>query len=205
LIFVVGLVFAPTAEAKQGKAVVVIGPSRQAMVEPFAPIGGTLDQFGLTATLPPPNAPYVLVYPLMEQGVPMRPGRWYPAEQLLCSGWRTGVEAGCLHAPSLRGLLGTGIATGLFHQRPTLLSRLTRQRTSLGADGNEATAIEMSLNQSGRPASQPAGCVPFTARWTGPQAASKPGSFCVARTGGIFVGGRVYPLPSGAARFVVGG
>lgn len=199
----VALALTPAAAAKEGKAVVVIGPSRQPLVEPFAPFRSTLDQFGLSPTVRPPGTPYVLVYPLMEQGVPMRPGRWYPTEQLLCSGWRTGIEAGCIYAPRLRGLLGTGIATGLFHQPPTLLAKLTRRQTPMPAAGNEATAIEMSLNQNSRPANQPADCVPFTAQWTGPQRTAKPRSFCIAPTGGIYLKERVYPLAAGAARFVI--
>ena len=155
LVSLIALVCAPAAAAKEGKAVVVIGPNGRALVEPFAPFTSVLGQFDIKGAVP--TGPYVLVYPLMERGIPMRPGRWYPSAGVLCSGWRTGVEAGCTKAPHLRGWLGRGIATGLFRGAPTRLTSLARQRIQLPAYSNEATAIEMSLNQVGRAARAPNG------------------------------------------------
>lgn len=203
-VLLAALVCVPAATAKQGKAVVVLGPSGRPLVEPFAPFAGVFAGFERTATSAVPSAPYVLVYPLMEQGVPMRPGRWYPGEGVLCSGWRTGVEAGCTAAPQLRGWLGRGIATGLFRGASTHLAGLTRRGLPLPVASNEATAIEMALNQLGSAGTPPADCVPFAGRWAGPRAPLRPTSFCVSPAGGVYAGGHHYPLARSAARFVVG-
>jgi hypothetical protein len=149
----------------------------------------------------PPQEPYVLVYPLMRSGVPARPGRWFPRSGTLCSGWRSGVEAGCATAPKLGGWLGSGIATGLFTREPVRLTALTREGSSLLPFGNEATAVKLALHQRGKRAAAPAGCVAFTARWS---ASGWPGSFCVAPAGGLYASGRVYPLAPDTAAFVSG-
>jgi hypothetical protein len=202
LVSLIALVCAPAAAAKEGKAVVVIGPNGRALVEPFAPFTSVLGQFDIKGAVP--TGPYVLVYPLMERGIPMRPGRWYPSAGVLCSGWRTGVEAGCTKAPHLRGWLGRGVATGVFRGEPTRLTSLVRQRIQLPAYSNEATAIEMSLNQVGRTTATPRDCVSFAGRWTGPRASMRPKSFCISSAGGIYAAGKQYPLPRSAALFVIG-
>jgi hypothetical protein len=195
----VALAFAATAAAKEGMSVVVIGPKGPPFVEPpqvFRTVLGL--QLRLVA---PPQEPYVLVYPLMRSGVPARPGRWFPRSGTLCSGWRSGVEAGCATAPKLGGWLGSGIATGLFTREPVRLTALTREGSSLLPFGNEATAVKLALHQRGKRAAAPAGCVAFTARWS---ASGWPGSFCVAPAGGLYASGRVYPLAPDTAAFVSG-
>ena len=196
------LVLVGVASAKEGKAVVVLGPSGRPLVEPYAPFAQVVRNIE-PASRPPAEA-YVLVYPLMERGIPMRPGRWYPRSATLCSGWRTGVEAGCTTAPRLRGLLGTGVWTGVFRGEPTRLVSLRREGRPLLAYGNEAIAIEMALNQAGREASAPSKCAAFTGRWAGRRARARPTSFCVAANGGIYAEGKLYPLVATAAQFVIG-
>jgi hypothetical protein len=195
LVLFVTLVCVPAAASKDGTAVLVIGPNGKALVEPFAPFTYVFENFDLVAkSLAPPTAPYVLVYPVMQEGIPMRPGRRYPRAGVLCSGWRTGIEAGCTTVPKLRNWFGSGLRTGLFRGVPTQLASLTRGGTRLLRYGNQATAIEMSLNQIGRAAPTPGGCVSFSARWTGPRASMQPTLFCVSPGGGVYADGKHYPL-----------
>lgn len=195
----VALAVAPAAPAKEGMSVVVIGPKGPPFVEPPR-IFRTVMELRLQLVAPPAE-PYVLVYPLMGSGVPARPGRWYPRSGTLCTGWRSGIEAGCAPAPSLRGFLGSGIATGVFRAAPVRALSLQREGSALLPFGNEATALKLALNQHGTAAAAPADCVAFTARWT---SASWPAAFCVSPAGGLYARGRAYPLPPLTARFVTG-
>jgi hypothetical protein len=200
-LIVVALAAASAASAKEGTAVLVVGPRGPTFVEPYRIVVGPLGRLQLTL---PPVEPYVLVFPLMRDGVPMRPGRWYPRAGVLCSGWRSGVEAGCTTEPKLRGWLGSGVATGVFRREPARLTRLLRAGAPLLPYGNEATAVKLALAQRSKAAPAPDECVSFRARWTGPGAAARPGSFCVSSGGGVYAGGRLYPLQPTTAAFVIG-
>ena len=199
-VIVVALAAASAASAKNGTSVLVVGPKGPTFVEPFRIVVGPLARLRLAL---PPAEPYVLVFPLMRGGVPMRPGRWYPRAGVLCSGWRSGVEAGCSTEPQLRGWLGSGIATGVFVREPVRLASLVRGGVALPPFGNEATAVKLALAQRSQARTAPDDCVSFTARWTGP-GAGRPRSFCVSPGGGVYAGGRAYPLPPSAAAFVIG-
>jgi hypothetical protein len=193
----VSLVLVPAAQAKELTSVLVVGPKGPVMVEPYRIVQEPLAHLQLIA---PPAEPYVLVFPMM-RGVPARPGRWFPRAGVLCSGWRSGVEAGCTTAPRLRGWLGRGIATGLYRSEPVRLTRLLREGASLSPYGNEATAVKLALHQPSSRATPPADCVAFSARWSRP---GWPPTFCVSSSGGLYARGRVYPLPAGTAVFVTG-
>jgi hypothetical protein len=202
LVLLVALVCVPAAAAKQITAIVVIGPSGQQHVKLLTPLVTALQDFGVAPKRARPSGRYLLVYPLMENGIPMRPDRWYPSVGVLCSGWRTGVEAGCTSASQLRVWLAKGTATGLFEGALTHLSTLTREGTRLLPYGNEAVAIEMALDQVGRKATPPDHCVSFAARWTGPKASIQPTSFCVSPAGGVYADGKQYTLRHSVAKFV---
>jgi len=191
------LILAPSAEAKELTSVLVVGPTGRALVEPYRVVQGPLSRLRLVA---PPAEPYALVFPLL-RGVPARPGRWFPRAGVICSGWRSGVEAGCATAPALRGSLGSGVATGLYRSEPVRLLVLRRAGVALLPYGNEAWAVELALLQRGSRAAAPADCVSFTARWS---AGGLPTSFCVSSAGGLYAEGRVYPLPPVAAAFLTG-
>jgi hypothetical protein len=194
---VLALAAAPAAQAKELTSVLVVGPRGEALVEPYRIVQGPLARLRLVA---PPAEPYALVFPLM-RGVPARPGRWFPNAGVICSGWRSGVEAGCASAPTLRGSLGSGVATGLFRSEPVRLLSLRRRGVALLPYGNEAWAVKLALLQRGAHAAAPAGCVRFTARWS---AQGLPSSFCVSSAGGLYASGRVYPLPPVSAAFLIG-
>jgi hypothetical protein len=197
LVALLALVVLPAAQAKELTTVLVVGPRGPTFVEPYRVVQEPLRRLRPVA---PPNAGYVLVFPML-RGVPARPGRWFPQAGVLCSGWRSGVEAGCASAPGLGGWLGSGAATGLFRREPVRLTSLRRGGRTLSPYGNEATAVKLALYQRGSRARPPAGCVTFTARWT---RAGWPGSFCVGRGGGLYARGRVYPLPRPTAAFLRG-
>jgi hypothetical protein len=197
LVLLVALVALPAAQAKELASVLVVGPRGPTFVEPYRVVQEPLGRLRHVA---PPREGYVLVFPLM-RGVPARPGRWFPKAGVLCSGWRSGVEAGCASAPRLGGWLGSGVATGLFRREPVRLTSLRRGGRALPPYGNEATAVKMALYQRASRASPPAGCLAFTARWT---RAGWPGSFCFGRGGGLYASGRLYPLPPLTAAFLRG-
>lgn len=197
LVALLALVALPAAQAKELTSVLVVGPRGPTLVEPYRVVQEPL---GRLRPVAPPRGGYVLVFPLM-RGVPARPGRWFPHAGVLCSGWRSGVEAGCASAPRLGGWLGSGAATGLFRREPVQLTSLRREGRTLLPYGNEATAVKLAFYQRGSRASPPAGCVTFTARWT---QAGWPKSFCVGRNGRLYASGRVYPLPPRTAAFLRG-
>jgi hypothetical protein len=197
LVALLALVALPAAQAKELTSVLVVGPRGPTLVEPYRVVQEPL---GRLRPVAPPSGGYVLVFPLM-RGVPARPGRWFPRAGVLCSGWRSGVEAGCASAPRLGGWLGSGVATGLFRREPVQLTSLRRGGRALPRYGNEATAVKLALYQRWARRSPPADCLAFTARWT---QTGWPGSFCVGRSGGLYVGSRVYPLPARTAAFIRG-
>jgi hypothetical protein len=199
LILLVALVALPAAQAKELTTVLVVGPRGPTFFEPYDLVKEPLGRLRPGA---PPSGGYVLVFPLM-RGIPARPGRWFPHAGVLCSGWRSGIEAGCASAPRLRGFLGSGVATGVFRREPVRLTSLRRAGRIFPRYGNEAAAVKLALYQRGSRAmraSLPAHCLAFTARWT---QAGWPESFCVGRRG-LYASGRLYPLPPATAAFLRG-
>lgn len=91
--------------------------------------------------------------------------------------------------------------TGLYRREPVRLLSLVREGAPLLPYGNEATGVKLALQRHGVPAAAPVGCVRFTARWSQP---GRPASFCVAPAGGLYAGGRMYPLAPATARFLSG-
>jgi hypothetical protein len=191
------LVALPAAQAKELSSVLVVGPRGPTLVEPYRVVQEPLARL---QHMPPPSTGYVLVFPIM-RGVPARPGRWFPRAGVLCSGWRSGIEAGCASAPRLRGWLASGATTGLFRREPVQLVSLMRNGRRLRPFGNEATAVKLALYQRGSPAAPPVSCVAFTARWN---QRGWPASFCVGRNSGLYAHGRVYPLARLTAAFLRG-
>jgi hypothetical protein len=196
LVAFVAFVALPAAQAKEVTTVLVVGPRGPTFFEPYELVKEPLGRLRPGA---PPSGGYVLVFPLM-RGIPARPGRWFPKAGVLCSGWRSGIEAGCASAPRLRGFLGSGVATGVYRREPVRLTSLRRASRTLPRYGNEAAAVKLALYQRGSRASLPAHCVAFTARWT---RAGWPESFCAGRRG-VYAGGRVYSLPPATAAFLRG-
>lgn len=196
---------APSAGAKLGDSVVLVGADGRSFVQPLRP--GMWSALGRLDAVEPPRAGYVLAYPLLRGGLPARPGRWYPRARIYCSGWRTGVEAGCgaIGEEVARRLAG-GRGVPLFYRSPKTLARLWRAGVAQPVAGNVSAALELAFAQYAwsRAAGVPPGCVPFRAVWRGPRARARPTGFCVGRAGGVYTGGRVFALPPPTARAVLG-
>jgi hypothetical protein len=191
------LALVPAAAAKGPDSAVVVGPGKIALVEPYA---GKVEQaLGRLAPAELPAEPFALVY-VVRRYVPREPARWFPRSGLLCD-----AASRCADAPELRGWLGTGRLTGLYRGAPLRIVSLTRDGRALPANGALAHAIELGLGQasSSAKAAPPRECFPLRARWSGSHASTRPTAFCVGMNGGVYVGGRVYPLYSGiAARLI---
>lgn len=202
------VVFVPAAGAKLGNVVVLVGADGRSFVQPLVP--GMWSALGkLEPGTPTPRAGYLLAYPMLREGLPARPGRWYPQLRIYCSGWRSGIEAGCGRMPDgvARGLAGRrGVSP--FYREPTTLARLTRAGVPLPVAGNYAAAIELAFAM--RPAKRPAPpwrpwrCTAFRAEWRGPAERTRSTGFCISRAGGLYAGGTVFPLAPPTARAILG-
>lgn len=186
------LVLAAGAAAKEEDAAIVIGPSGAALVEPYSTFAPVLRQLAPAAA---PRGAFALVY-LQRKFVPGAPGRWYPGAATYC-------DAGgrCVRVTQLLGSFGSGRVTGLYRGAPTRLAGLARDGAQLAVRSPLGYAIELALGQrpSATQAAAPVGCVPLRARWSGWHASSRPTVFCVGMNGGVYAGGRLYPLYSGLA------
>ena len=189
------LVLAPVAAAKDDDAAIVVGPNGTAIVEPYATIAPILRR---VAQSEPPGGPFALVY-VQRRLRPGAPGRWYPRAAVYCD-----APGRCVHAEELRGSFGSGRITGLYRGAPPRLASLTRAGRSVPAASTLGYAIELAFAQGAesRARSVPVGCVAFRARWTG--GGARPRAFCVGMNGGVYAGGRQYPLYSGIAERLVG-
>ncbi len=205
VVAVVVLAFPAGAAAKRVETLVLGRPSGRSVASQLSPELWAL--WGRLEPRPAPAGGYMLVYPLMERGIPARPGRWYPAAGVLCSGWRSGIEAGCGPVPlELASRLAGERVIGLFRVEPTTITRLTRRGVAQAVPGNVSVAVQRAFNQfaSARPARAPSDCVMFRAAWRGPLASGRPDGFCVAPAGGVYAGGRAYPLSRGVALLALG-
>jgi hypothetical protein len=189
-VVVAALIATPTASAKILTKVVGIGAGG-ASVELTGLDWGALRMGNLDA---PPSGRFVLVYPLMERGVPAQPGRFYPETGAACFSWNRAAVGECWRVSAelatrlsvLPAIVGepTILSTLRFSGRPGLLT------------SNGAVAIELAFGRSGiaRPLrKRPLGCWPARASWTGPDAPLRPDRFWACRSG-IWTAGKLYPV-----------
>lgn len=184
------LVLAPAAAAKNADAAIVVGPTGSALVEPYAAVSAVLRRVAATEA---PVGAYALVY-VQRRLLPGAPGRWYPRSAVYCD-----ARSRCVHAPELVGWFGSGRVTGLYRGRAPRLAGLVRDGRRVPVASTLGWAIELAFAQGAESAARraPVGCVAFGARWVG--SPSRPRSFCVGMNGGVYAGGRQYPLYSGIA------
>jgi hypothetical protein len=186
------LLAVPTADAKTLTKVVAVGAGG-AYVE-LRGVGWASLQ-----TSPVDSAPsggFVLLYPVMEHGVPAQPGRFFPGSGVACFSWDRTVLGTC-------GRLGGELAKRLaglptLASEPTVLRSLVVGRTPGRVDSNGAVAIELAFNrpQLSRPAaSRPANCLTLRATWVGPKASTRPTRFRSCKRG-LWSDGRIYPVGS---------
>jgi hypothetical protein len=185
----VALLTVPAASAKTLTRVVALGA------------GGTsvtlrgLDWSALRvadAVVPKDNR-YLLLYPLMERGIPAQPGRFFPAEHVACYSWNRSVAGDCWTlADSLTARLSR---LPLLTGPPTVLRSLTVAGRSGNLNSNGAVAIELALARRDlmRPAkSHSKPCVGMSATWTGSDGALRPTHF-LSCPKGLWAAGKLYP------------
>jgi hypothetical protein len=137
-----------------------------------------------------PRGGYVKIYPLGSRGLPAIPGRFYPATGALCFGWNQAVAPrSCGRLGTPRRLLAVSRRVALFRSGATVLASLHP-----GGTANLFAALELAFDRyaSARTARRPARCLRFTARWYGPQRATRPTRLCLSRRG-VYARGRLYP------------
>jgi hypothetical protein len=140
---------------------------------------------------------YVRLYPLGKDGFVGIPGRFYPEVQAACFDWLQWRRPRHCHRPNavLLRLLAPAHRLARFHGPPTTVARLWQPRLTSALRRQLHVAFELAFDRSGLPrgAARPSRCVPFSARWSGPGAGSRPRSFCLSPAG-VHAGGRLYPL-----------
>jgi hypothetical protein len=144
-----------------------------------------------------PSGKYFLVYPLMEQGVPMQPGRYYPGAGVAC--WSWGRDVGdCFAVARLPETWPRTRRLTSFASEQTGLRSLRHEGARYTVRSNDSVAIELALSRTHAARRVPASACAWWlhARWKGPQAATRPTSLCL-RSNGVSAGGRLYPIPRG--------
>jgi hypothetical protein len=146
-----------------------------------------------------PGGSYLLLYPLMEEGLPMEPGRYYASAGVACWSWGRGV-GDCFAVARLPETWSRTERLRAFHSEQTRLRSLTWRGAHYTVPSNDSVAVELALLR--RHAARPAPTTPcrwrLHARWRGPAAANRPTSLCL-RGSGVSTGGRLYPMPRGVA------
>jgi hypothetical protein len=202
-VVVLAVLLLPSAAwAKQVTKILVVGANGRAVN-----VGGG---WSLYAQIRPPNGapvtapggPYLLVYPLMETGLPMEPARYYPDSRIGCWSWTLGLDD-CVASGQLpASWSGTGSLTS-FAAEPTTLKGLSHHGAPYTVPSNASVAVELALLRSrlARPAPASPCRWRLHAAWQGPAAAGRPRALCL-RARGISARGQLYPLPSRVARML---
>lgn len=148
-----------------------------------------------------PRGGYVRLFPTIG-GLPGIPGRYYPAERVLCWSWRQ-PDRDCRRANATSGRLLVPLA-GLprWRQEPTVVAELRyggrRIRPALE---NLLVGLELALERRGVPAAKvPRDALRFTGRWHGPAAVARPRQFALGPAG-VYAGALLYPLERGVWAF----
>jgi hypothetical protein len=188
------LLLAPAAWAKEVSRVLVVGADgRSVNVGGGWPLYDALRPAS-APLLDPPSGPYLLVYPLMEAGVPMEPGRFYADSGVGCWSWSLAPE-GCLASSQLPTSWTATQGLTPFSTEPTTLKSLTHRGNPQIVPSNASVAVELALLRTkiARHLRASRCFWPLRATWQGPAAVARPRSLCL-RTGGLSVGNRLYPL-----------
>jgi len=148
---------------------------------------------------PRPEGKYLLLYPLMEEEIPMQPGRYYPRAAVACWSWSRSI-GDCYRTGRLPKSWGRTKALTPFVSGQTGLRRLEHQGMRYRVPSNDSVAIELALLQTRATRRAPSSRCwwRLRARWQGPAAASRPTSLCL-RVNGVSTGGRLYPMPRDVA------
>jgi len=141
-----------------------------------------------------PGGSYLLLYPLMETGVPMEPARYYTASEVACWSWSLGTD-GCVAVGELPQTWTRTRVLTPFAVQPTTLRALSHARSPYTVPSNGSVALELALLRThrARPASRRACSWRLDAQWQGPEAAARPKSLCL-QARGVSAGGLLFPL-----------
>jgi hypothetical protein len=187
-LFAVALALVPTASAKELTKVVAVGAG-----------GVSVELRGLgwndlraTAVAASPEGPYVLVYPLMERGIPAQPGRFYPGDHVVCYSWDRSAVGECHQVSQTLETDLNGLPTMVGP--PTILKSLKVGRRTKSVNTNGAVAVELAFSRPAvaRIAKRPKACTSMQATWTGTEASSRPRRFCSSAKG-LWSAGKLYP------------
>jgi hypothetical protein len=186
----VGLLAIPAASAKTLTRVVGVGKGGVSVTVR----GVDWSALRVAPVTAAPPGRYVLLYPLMESGVPAEPARYYPAEHVACYSWDRKVAGECWRVADS---LGTGLASlPLLDGPPTILTRLVVVHRSRNLESNGAVAIELAFarrDHARAAKKRPKACIQMRAKWTGADADRRPTRFwsCSA---GLWAGKKLYPV-----------
>ncbi|MFL5960309.1 MAG: hypothetical protein ACJ75G_08615 [Gaiellaceae bacterium] len=147
-----------------------------------------------------PTGTYLLLYPLMEAGLPMEPGRYYPSARVACWSWSAKDVSDCFAVARLPDTwTRTSRLTAFASEQPRLRS-LRWEDMHYTVPSNTSVAVELALARTHAARAAPASPCGWRlhARWQGPAAATRPTSLCLRRKG-LSAGGRLYPMPRGVA------
>lgn len=148
-----------------------------------------------------PEGGYVRLFPTIG-GLPGIPGRYYPAEHVLCWSWRQ-PDRDCWRAnPTAVRVLAPLASLPRWRQAPTVLAEL-RHRGQLvrPALANLRVGLELGFDRRGVPATTiPPSALRFTGRWRGPDAAQRPRRFALGPLG-VYSGGLLHRLERGVWAF----
>jgi hypothetical protein len=138
----------------------------------------------------------------MEQGLPMQPGRYFPAAQVACWSW-TLDESNCMSVERLPEAWSATSALTSFAVRPTRLACLTHGRMTYTVPSNVTVAVELAFLRTAdvRPAPHARCAWKLRATWRGPAASARPKTLCLRLTG-VSAAGQLYPLSRAVARML---
>ena len=149
-----------------------------------------------------PRSGYLLVYPLLQSGLPAGTGRYYPAVRVACfTVFRVSRNLPCYRASRfLQTQLGRGARLPRFTRAPTTIVRLLRNGVVQGLNPVAGPTFELAFASwaNARPAASPDSCpLTYAATWKGPDAVARPKTFCLTPDG-VFANSRVYPVSAAA-------
>jgi hypothetical protein len=144
-----------------------------------------------------PRSGYVRLYPFIG-GLPAVPGRFYPADHVLCLYWHEPASNCWRLRRAGQQLLAPLAKLPVWHRAPTTPVGVSYRSHLLPyADGNIFAALELALERPWvRDTSAPPDGVELTVTWHGPTAVSRPRRLLLTPTG-VYTPGRLFPLQRG--------
>jgi hypothetical protein len=194
------MVFPTAASAKEITRILVVGANGRSVN--LGSGWSLLDDFRPEQAAPAvsqPRGTYLLLYPLMEAGLPMEPGRFYPTAGVACWSWSP-QTSDCFRVAHLPRTWGQTRALTWFAAEQTRLRSLTWRGSHYTVPSNYSVAIELALLRTQAARHAPASPCRWRlrAQWQGPGAAREPKSLCL-RDHGVSTSGHLYPMPRGVA------